>query len=239
MVVRASCTQHVKCTESHFQPPPPHTPLPITDYCVRTSSGKSAKEEEKADAKAPINSKDSGAVEIVVARLSTDASTTTTSSAKSKIKQLDDNEAHLSVHLYYRRESHSGQKTWVLISKVNCLPDRGDNGAMVVAFREKAKRELSKFKAPVFPLPSAFALNSQLHLVVHAGGEGGGGGDGRGGGRAAPRILGEVKFYVKDLLKSDARQLSTSLTVVNTQTKYGEVASKSGQVVGAAAGVQR
>jgi hypothetical protein len=152
---------------------------------------------------------------------------------------LDDNEAHLSVHLYYRRESHSGQKTWVLISKVNCLPDRGDNGAMVVAFREKAKRELSKFKAPVFPLPSAFALNRQLHRVVHARGEGGGGGDGRGGGRAAPRILGEVKFYVKDLLKSDARQLSTSLTVVNTQTKYGEVASKSGQVVGAAAGVQR
>lgn len=176
-------------------------------------------------------------MEIVVARLSTVASTTMTSSGKSKSKPPPDDgdDGHLSVHLYYRRESYSGQKTWVLVSKATCLPDRGDNGAMVVAFREKARRELSKFKAPVFPLPSAFALNNQMHLVVHAGGEGGGGGGGgdrRGGGRAAPKILGEVKFYVKDLFKTDARQLSTSLTVVNTQTKYGEVVSKAGQVVG-------
>lgn len=49
-----------------------------------------------------------------------------------------------------------------------------------------------------------------------------------------------MKFYVKDLFKTDARQLSTSLTVVNTQSKYGEVVSKAGQVVGGgvAAGVR-
>jgi hypothetical protein len=39
---------------------------------------------------------------------------------------------------------------------------------MVVSFREKARRELSKFKAPVFPMPSAFVINCQMHLVVGA-----------------------------------------------------------------------
>ena len=179
-------------------------------------------------------------MEIVVSRLNTDTSATTTA-AKNKKKNMagdgsgggEGSDAQLCVHLYYRRESHSGQKTWVLVSKVNCLPNRDDNGAMVVAFREKAKRELSKFRAPVFPLPSAFNHGCQLHLVVHAGDDGGGGGGadgpGRGGGRAGPKTLGECKFHIKDLLNS-ARQLTTNLNVVNTQTKYGEVTAKSGQV---------
>ena len=50
----------------------------------------------------------------------------------------DNGDAPLCVHLYYRRESHSGQKTWALVSKMNCVPNRDDNGDMVVSFREKA-----------------------------------------------------------------------------------------------------
>jgi hypothetical protein len=101
---------------------------------TRERSRKSNKAENNADAKAPVNSKDSGAVEIVVSRLSTDISSTTTN-AKTKKKNMGGH-VHsevgpLSVQLYYRRESHSGQKTWVLIAKTACLPNADDNGAMV------------------------------------------------------------------------------------------------------------
>lgn len=108
----------------------------------------------------------------------------------------DADDDSLSVTLYYRRESHSGQKTWVLVSKATCLPNGAEHGAMVVAFREKAKRELSKHKAPNFPLPSAFSLGCQLQVVVQAA-AGAGEEEARGGGRAGPKILGEVKFHLR------------------------------------------
>jgi hypothetical protein len=55
-------------------------------------------------------------------------------------------------------------------------------------------------------------FNLCRYIVVQAcGGEEA---DIRGGGRAGPKVLGEVKFHIKDLIKTNARQLAVSLTTV-------------------------
>ena len=173
-------------------------------------------------------------MEIAVARIATDGGVATSNAKKKHADMEEAQDRGVTVVLYYRRESASGQKTWVLIGKQACLPRRDENGSMVVGFREAARRELSKFKAPNFPLPSSLHLGCQLHVVVHAAG---GSDDAATEGGRRPsnphggRILGEAKFFVKDLLKTDARQLSANVYTVNTQTKYGEVTSKTGTVV--------
>jgi len=129
-------------------PPPAPNGVPVR-------RGKQSKEEADADDKALVNSRDSGTVEIVVARLAVTTDAITTLSKASQKKHVpEEHDAPLSVALYYGQEARAGQKTWVLISKATCLPNRDENGAMAVSFREKAKRELSKFKAPNFQLPS-------------------------------------------------------------------------------------
>ena len=74
--------------------------------------------------------------------------------------------------LYYRRMSphaveggRGADGTWVIVDKKECLPNRHEKGAMVVNFRERALRELSRHKAPVFKLPAAFDLNCPMQLV--------------------------------------------------------------------------
>ena len=104
---------------------------------------------------------DAGPVEIVVSRLRTDAS-------RSRVMD-DGRDAPLTVTLYHKRASRHGEETaprWVAAGKRDCLPDRAERGDLVVNFRERALRELSKHKAPCFPLPSSFAADAPMQMVI-------------------------------------------------------------------------
>ena len=117
----------------------------------------------KVDIDAAISSLDAGTVEIVVARLRT---------VDARAKAFEERDLPLVLTLYYRRMSphaveggRGADGTWVIVDKKECLPNRHEKGAMVVNFRERALRELSRHKAPVFKLPAAFDLNCPMQLV--------------------------------------------------------------------------
>jgi len=129
------------------------------------NAAKDAKDakETKVDIAESVSSLDAGTVEICVARLRT---------SDARAKAFEERDLPLHLILYYRRQSpHAveGGKgehgTWVLIDKKECLPNRFEKGAMVVNFRERALRELSRHKAPLFKLPSSFDLNCPMQLV--------------------------------------------------------------------------
>ena len=202
-----------------------------------------------------VSSLDAGTVEICVARLRT---------SDARAKAFEERDLPLHLILYYRRQSpHAveGGKgehgTWVLIDKKECLPNRFEKGAMVVNFRERALRELSRHKAPLFKLPSSFDLNCPMQLVCRdPGGHYDSGDDSddemasssRGttpskagaaamtspggstpfkdgvdrpvahrtnGGRVAPRTVGELKFTIRDLLRTSKREWRTELAVTD------------------------
>ena len=126
------------------------------------NAAKDAKDakETKVDIAESVSSLDAGTVEICVARLRT---------SDARAKAFEERDLPLHLILYYRRQSpHAveGGKgehgTWVLIDKKECLPNRFEKGAMVVNFRERALRELSRHKAPLFKLPSSFDLNCPM-----------------------------------------------------------------------------
>lgn len=117
----------------------------------------------KVDIDAAVSSLDAGTVEIVVARLRT---------VDARAKAFEERDLPLVLTLYYRRMSphaveggRGADGTWVIVDKKECLPNRHEKGAMVVNFRERALRELSRHKAPVFKLPAAFDLNCPMQLV--------------------------------------------------------------------------
>jgi hypothetical protein len=221
------------------------------------NAAKDAKDakETKVDIAEAVSSLDAGTVEICVARLRT---------SDARAKAFEERDLPLHLILYYRRQSpHAveGGKgehgTWVLIDKKECLPNRFEKGAMVVNFRERALRELSRHKAPLFKLPSSFDLNCPMQLVcrdpgghydsgddsddemasssrgttpskVGAGAMTSPGGstpfkDGAdrpvahrtNGGRVAPRTVGELKFTIRDLLRTSKREWRTELAVTD------------------------
>ena len=118
-------------------------------------------------------------------------------------------------------------------------------------------RELSRHKAPLFALPAQFQLDCKLRLLVHAargagddddaarggGGRGGRGRGGRGGGGGFPagargggggggvKVLGEARFSLRELLRTERRQVTMPLVAPsNTTSRYGDVGARTGEV---------
>lgn len=171
---------------------------------------------------------DAGPVEIVVSRLRTDAS-------RSRVMD-DGRDAPLTVTLYHKRASKHGEETaprWVAAGKRDCLPDLAEKGNLVVNFRERALRELSKHKAPCFPLPSSFAADAPMQIVItrspSAGDDVAAGLPARGGGRGGAKILGEVRFTLADLLKTNQRQLVREMSMTNVEGAFGGVPVRTGE----------
>jgi len=195
-----------------------------------------AKKDEEEDAMrgwryngGTLTDADAGPVEIVVSRLRTDAS-------RSRVMD-DGRDAPLTVTLYHKRASRHGEETaprWVAAGKRDCLPDRAERGDLVVNFRERALRELSKHKAPCFPLPSSFAADAPMQIVIarsHAAGDDVAAGlPARGGGRGGAKILGEVRFTLADLLKTNRRQLVREMSMTNVEGAFGGVPVRVGEV---------
>ena len=130
-----------------------------------------------------VSDEDAGAVELVVARLRVDG-------ARSRAVGGDRRDAPFALTLYYRRdaarsnaadgepggapeadgapsaEARAPRHRWVSAGTRECRPDRENRGDMVVHFRERALREISRHKAPCFQLPSGFRCDAPARLVV-------------------------------------------------------------------------
>ena len=130
-----------------------------------------------------VSDEDAGAVELVVARLRVDG-------ARARAVGGDRRDAPFALTLYYRRdaarsnaadgepgaapeadgapsaETRAPRHRWVSAGTRECRPDRENRGDMVVHFRERALREISRHKAPCFQLPSGFRCDAPARLVV-------------------------------------------------------------------------
>ena len=118
-----------------------------------------------------IDGTDAGVVELAISRVKIDDTRAVTAA-------LDANEPLL-VTLFHRRgedrksasdedgddddapnarESNNRERRvparWVAVGVAECFPDGAKSGALLTHFRERARRELSRHKAPVFALPS-------------------------------------------------------------------------------------
>ena len=112
-----------------------------------------------------VDGTDAGLVELAISRVKIDDTRAVTAA-------LDANDPLL-VTLFHRRgedrnpdgeaEEEASGKTnnrasvaarWVTIGVAECFPDGTKNGELLTHFRERARRELSRHKAPVFALPS-------------------------------------------------------------------------------------
>ena len=134
-----------------------------------------------------IDGTDAGVVELAISRVKIDDTRAVTAA-------LDANEPLL-VTLFHRRgedrksasdedgdeddapnarESNNRERRvparWVAVGVAECFPDGAKSGALLTHFRERARRELSRHKAPVFALPSdlrfARARDKTLRVVV-------------------------------------------------------------------------
>jgi len=118
-----------------------------------------------------IDGTDAGVVELAISRVKIDDTRAVTAA-------LDANEPLL-VTLFHRRgedrksasdedgdeedapnarQSNNRERRvharWVAVGVAECFPDGAKSGALLTHFRERARRELSRHKAPVFALPS-------------------------------------------------------------------------------------
>ena len=109
-----------------------------------------------------VDSTDAGSVELAISRVTID-------DARAATAALDATDPLL-VTLFHRRgevrnadgdgaaaktnNRASVASRWAVVGVAECFPDGTKNGELVTHFRERARRELSRHKAPVFALPS-------------------------------------------------------------------------------------
>ena len=160
---------------------------------------------------------DAGPVEIVVSRLRTDAS-------RSRVMD-DGRDAPLTVTLYHKRASRHGEETaprWVAAGKRDCLPNRAERRSRRQLPRARAPRALQA-QGAVFP-PPVLVRGRRPHALViarsRAAGDDVAAGLPRAAAVAAARaILGEVRFTLADLLKTNQRRLVREMSMTNVERR--------------------
>ena len=119
-----------------------------------------------------IDGTDAGVVELAISRVKIDDTRAVTAALDANEpllvtlfhrrgedrKSASDEDGHLSDDAPNARVCNNRERRvparWVAVGVAECFPDGAKSGALLTHFRERARRELSRHKAPVFALPS-------------------------------------------------------------------------------------